>query len=67
MGMGKTPTALLIEHKLGRSLAKYVKSRQAEGLGWRRIAGEIRKDTGVVVSHESLRTWFTAADTEDAA
>lgn len=34
-------------------------------MGWRRIAQEIQKDTGLVVSHESLRSWFTAV--KDAA
>lgn len=60
--MQKTATALLIEHKLGRSLTKYVKARQIEGFGWRRIAAEIRKDTGVIVSHEALRSWFATKD-----
>jgi hypothetical protein len=57
----KTATAQLIDLKLretGRSLPTYVKARQLEGFGWRRIAAEIKRDTGVIVSHESLRSWF---------
>lgn len=61
-GVRQTPLAQLVEHKLGRSLTKYIAARQTEGFGWRRIAEELRKDTGVTVSHESLRTWFTERD-----
>lgn len=63
--MAKTATALLIEHKLGRDLDEYVTELQGRDLGWRRIAEQVRQDTGVIVSHESLRTWF--AKTEAAA
>jgi hypothetical protein len=58
--MHQTSTALLIEHKLGRSLAEYVAVQQSEGLGWRRIAERIERDTGVKVSYETLRTWASA-------
>jgi hypothetical protein len=54
----RTTTAQLIEHKLGRDLGQYVAEMQTRDLGWRRIAQQIREDTGVVVSHESLRSWF---------
>lgn len=60
--MRKTATEQLIEHKLGRSLATYVAARQLEGFGWRRIAQQVQKDTGVIVSHESLRSWFADRD-----
>lgn len=60
--MRQTATAQLIEHKLGRSLAKYVEARQLEGFGWRRIAQQVHADTGVIVSHESLRSWFATKD-----
>lgn len=64
--MRQTAMAQLVEHKLGRSLAKYVQARhQIEGMGWRRIAQEVHRDTGLVVSHESLRSWF-AQDKEAA-
>jgi hypothetical protein len=63
----QTPLAQLAEHKLGRSLAKYVEARQTEGFGWRRIASELHKETGVLVSHESLRTWFAEQSKRTAA
>ncbi len=64
--MRRTPTADLIEMKLGRSLAKYVTARQSEGLGWRRIAHDLKRDTGVLVSHETLRGWFVTTPGPDA-
>lgn len=49
----------LIQAKLGtRDLSQYVRIRYAEGLGWRRIAADLERDTGLLVSHEALRTWF---------
>lgn len=48
----------LLEAKLGRDLGQYVRIRQAEGLGWRRIADDLKRDTGLSVSHEALRSWF---------
>jgi hypothetical protein len=56
----QTHMQMLLQEKLGsgRPLAQYVRIRQAEGLGWRRIADDIRRDTGLTVSHEALRTWF---------
>lgn len=48
----------LVEMKLGRDLSQYVRIRQAEGLGWRRIADDLKRDTGILVSHEALRSWF---------
>ena len=64
--VGKTPLAQLAEHKLGRSLTKYVKALQADGLGWRRIAQELHAETGVLISHESLRTWFTQKSAKES-
>lgn len=59
--MRQTSTQQLLQIKLGRDLATYVKVRQAEGLGWRRIADDLHAETGIRVSHESLRSWFTEA------
>lgn len=63
--MGQTPAHRLIELKLDRSLASYVEERKAAGLGFRPIAKELAKLTGVPVSYESLRTWL--AEDKDAA
>lgn len=57
--MRQTPMRRLVEVTLGRDLGQYVRVRQAEGLGWRRIAEELKRDTGLTVSHEALRSWFT--------
>jgi len=50
----------LLEHRLpaGRSLASYVTTCRRQGLGWRRIADQVHTDTGVAVSHATLRRWF---------
>jgi hypothetical protein len=53
-----TPLQRLVTAKLGRDLAQYVRIRQAEGLGWRRIAADLTRDTGQPISHETLRSWF---------
>lgn len=61
-----TPAALLVEHKLGRSLHAYLSSLVADGLSWRQIACRIGKDAGVSVSHETARTWWKALDGAEA-
>lgn len=50
----------LLEHRLpaGRSLAAYVATKRKQGIGWRRIADQLHSDTGVAVSHATLRRWF---------
>lgn len=50
----------LLEHRLpaGRSLASYITLRRKQGIGWRRIADDLHTDTGVAVSHATLRRWF---------
>lgn len=61
--MPKTPRHVQVETELRRDLEQYVRVRLAEGLSWRAICNDVRRDTGINVSHESLRSWFT----EDAA
>jgi hypothetical protein len=53
-----TPTRLLIETRLGRPLDDFVHEQLTEGIGWRRIADDIRHRTAISVSHETLRSWF---------
>lgn len=55
---------LLIEERLGESLARFVAERRPQ-TSWRRLSLEIWKRTQVDVSYEALRTWF--ADAERAA
>lgn len=55
-----TPAAQLLEAKLGRNLHLYLAGLIAQHLGWRRIAEQVHADTGVRVSHETLRTWHVA-------
>ena len=64
--MRQTPLAQLAEHKLGRNLAKWVTAQQKAGNGWRRIAQELHAETGVLISHESLRTWFTQKSAKES-
>ena len=65
--MRQTPLAQLAEHKLGQSLPKWVAAHLTDGKGWRRISQELHAETGVLISHESLRTWFAPVKQRDAA
>lgn len=60
--MRQTPLAELVEAKLGRPLEPFVRSRLAEGLGWRRISDDLFAVSGRRVSHETLRGWFADED-----
>lgn len=55
-----TPNHVLADHLLGGEgqLAELVDQRRAEGVSWRRIARELEERTGVVVTHETIRSWF---------
>ena len=54
-----TPLQQLAEHRLGRSLDTYVTVRLAEGMGWRAIAADLARDIpGLVISYETLRSWY---------
>ena len=51
----------LIEIKLGRSLASWIAERRPPAppvTSWRDLAAEIERETGTVVSWETLRAWF---------
>lgn len=62
----RTTLHQLIQSKLRPDLGQYVRARHSEGLGWRRIADDLHRDSGVLVSHETLRSWFQDA-ARDAA
>jgi hypothetical protein len=47
----------LIEARLDGTLAEYVAARWPYK-GWRKIAADIYDETGITVSHASLRQWF---------
>ena len=47
----------LIEERIDGTLAEYVATRWPHK-GWRKIAADIAADTGITVSHGSLRQWF---------
>ena len=52
----------LVAARLGCDLTKYVSSRRAQEIGWRTIAADIRRDSNMVVSYETLRSWFATSD-----
>lgn len=59
--MKPTPTALLLEAKLGESLADYVTALREDERSWPYIARKLRERTNneVTFSDEALRLWFT--------
>lgn len=62
--MGQTTAKYeLLQLKLGRDLAAYVAEKRAGGRDWRALADELSAEAGVDVSHETLRSWFTPAET----
>lgn len=63
--MARTPTHELADLKLGRPLAEYVAEGRAEGKAWRVIARDLYAETGIDVTYETLRSWFSTQ--EDAA
>jgi hypothetical protein len=57
--MRQTPLLQLMEIKLGRDLRGYVEEAQAAGRSWRGMAADLTEITGVAVTHETLRAWFS--------
>lgn len=64
-----TPTYQLIEERLDGTLEEFVRTRRplTPPASWRQIAADIKDATGVTVSHESLRAWFTEREQGSAA
>ncbi len=58
-----TPTFQLLQIRMGRDLAAWVEAQREAGQSWRAIATAATAITGLAVSHETFRAWFT----EDAA
>lgn len=57
-------TYQLIEERLDGTLADYIRNRRPPQATWRQLAAEIHDLTGVDVSYETLRTWFSERDAE---
>lgn len=47
-----------LDRLLDGGLDGFVTARRAEGVSWRRISVELFEETGVDVTHESLRAWY---------
>jgi hypothetical protein len=60
MGSAATVQRQLVDTKLGGNLDGLVAGLRLGGWGWRKIAVEVTKRSGVDVSHETLRNWFPA-------
>lgn len=54
-----TPTQRAADHILGGTLAEFVASRRVEGRSWRLIARDLMEATGIDVTHETIRGWFS--------
>jgi intein-encoded DNA endonuclease-like protein len=57
-----TATQKLADHLIDGGLAAYVLDRRAKGHSWRRIALALRDDVGIDVTHETVRSWYSAED-----
>ncbi len=57
----------LADHILGGGLAHYVTERRQRGDSWRRISLDLRDDTGVDVTHQTLSNWYGADESAGAA
>lgn len=52
-----TPLQTLLDIKVG-GLDEYVDTRRTEGKSWRVISNDLRDDTGIDITYETLRGWF---------
>ncbi len=62
-----TPRQALADHILEGRLAQYVTDRRRRGDSWRRISLDLRDDTGVDVTHQTLSNWYGADESAGAA
>lgn len=53
-----TPLWALLRTTLGEDLDAYVVRARNDGLGWAVIAGRLGDSTGIIVSPETLRSWY---------
>lgn len=54
----RTRTYLLVEERLGKSLARTVSAARRNGKSWNAIARDLHEQTQVAVTSETLRLWF---------
>ena len=52
-----TPLRTLLDIKLG-GLDDFVHSRRGAGTSWRVISNDIRDQTGIDITYETLRAWY---------
>lgn len=62
-----TATQRLLDHLMDGELRAYVAQRRSNGKSWRQISLDIRDDTHVDVTHETLRNWYGDVDETRAA
>lgn len=62
----RTPTFVLLEDRLGKNLTRHVLSARKAKRSWNAIALDLHTQTGVVVTSETLRTWFYDHGTKTA-
>jgi len=60
------PLLMLIEERLGESLADYITAQRTLGLAWRRVAIGITQRTGIDVTGEWLRIWHQRVEADAA-
>lgn len=69
--MPRTATRQLADIRLGRSLDEFVAEFRAangtRGGGWRAVSDALFLETGLRISHETLRVWFTKPSGPSAA
>lgn len=49
---------ILIEDRLGRDLAAYVRELRQDGASWSFIAARIERHTSITVTDQTIRNWF---------
>ncbi len=57
--MSKTATYRLVEDRLGKDLRRHVVGLWKRGESWNAIARDLHGRTGVAVTSETIRVWFS--------
>ena len=56
--MRHTYLAQLVGVKLGADLRERIIQQRRAGVGWRTVTRELARESGINMSHESVRQWF---------